>query len=259
MTASSSSRKRGRPAGTAKPSQPCGECHREGGRRYRVGELRVCSTCKSRHDRRSKNICDVRGCSGTVSLGKNREKRYCRSHEDRYLTDNPDRTASAIAYLGQAIIDLGNGCWEYVGADNRDYGTIRPQVWCDGIRWYVARFLYIRFFGPHKGGLELHHLCGRGTCVNPAHLRPLGPVTNKSIESKAWKWAWQRIVTKWSIGRLPRIPSDRNRAVELSEFTAGIPVRSILRRDRSEGTRPPTFTFAQLLKAGRARMRIRLR
>lgn len=259
MTASPSSRRRGRPAGTGKPSQPCGECHREGGRRYRVGELRVCSTCKSRHDRQSKNICDVRGCSGTVSLGKNREQSYCRSHEDRYLTDNPDGTASAITYLGQAIVDLGNGCWEYVGADNRDHGTDRPQVWCAGLRWYVARFLYIRFFGPHKGGLELHHLCGRGTCVNPAHLRPLGPVTNKGIESKAWKWAWQRTVTKWSIGHSPRIPSDPDRAVELSEFTTGIPVRPILRRDRTEGTRPPTFTLAQLLKAGRARMRLRLR
>lgn len=256
MTASSPSRRRGRPAGTAKQSQPCDECQREAGRRYRVGELRVCSTCKSRHDRRSKNICDVPGCSGTVRLGKNRDKSYCRSHEDRYLTDNSKGTASALAYLGQAIIDLGNKCWEYVGADNRDHGTDRPQVWCDGLRWYVARFLYVRFFGPHKGGLELHHLCGRGTCVNPAHLRPIGPVTNKGIESKAWKWAWQRTVTKWRIAHEPRIPSAPERAVEFSEFTAGIPVHSILRRDRTGTSGPLTFTLAQLLKSGRARMRL---
>lgn len=204
----------------AKPPTPCGECQREGGRRYRLGELRVCSSCKSRHDRRFKDICDVRGCSGVVRFGTNRPNRWCRSHEDRYQAEDIEETTSTIDYLSQAIRDCGDGCWEYVGRRASD--TDRPQIWCNGLRWYVTRFLYVYFHGPHRGGLELHHLCGRGDCVRPEHLMALTRKQNVRIEGQ--KFFGLRRVTAHRMFTQVRIPKDPAMADELSAFTAGIPL-----------------------------------
>lgn len=222
MTASSEAR-RGRPS---KPPRQCESDQCENSGRYNIVDkdekFFVCSTCKSRHDRQSKNICDVRGCSGVVRFGKNRERRYCRSHEGHYQTDNIAELTSTLDYLGQAIRDRGNGCWEYVGRDNRDEGTDRPQVWCDGLRWYVTRFLYVYFYGTHKGRLELHHLCGRGDCVRPGHLMALTRKRNAEVEGR--KFFGLRRYTLHKMFQKERTPKDPAKAVELAEFTTGIPL-----------------------------------
>lgn len=246
-----SGKKRGRPS---KPPRPCGlkDCPNNG--RYYIdvaGERTfVCSTHKSAHVRARKRPCSVSGCNGTVRIGKNRNPRYCRSHEDRYLSNNAVATDATLKYLQQAIVDLGNGCWHYVGADNRDRGTKRPQIWCDGLRWYVSRFLYIRFFGPHKGNLELHHLCGRGTCVNPAHLTPVGAVRNRNIEGRSWYWTWQRVYSNWRISIEPNSPNDPVSSAELAEFQRKIPIRPVLRRNIKGPLKVETQSFAELRRSG---------
>lgn len=202
----------------------------------------VCSKCRSRHDRRSKNICDVRGCSGVVRIGTNRPNRWCRSHEDLYMTSNPDEAASTIRYLGSEIESIGNGCWQYVGRDNREAGTTRPVIWNDGLRYYVSRYLYVHFHGPHKGGRELHHRCGNSWCVRPGHLDPITPKANMRIERKVW--TWMRVLDKWLVKANPTQPTNPAKAAELSEFTAGL--RQAPER-RGQG-----FTLAQLFRRGRA-------
>lgn len=185
-----------------------------------------------------------------IRFGKNRPNRWCRSHESLYMTEDIDEMTSTTSYLAQAIVEVNNGCWSYVGADAQsNITTNHPQVWCNGLRWYVSRYMFIRFFGAHRGGLELHHRCGNGWCVRPDHLVPIGHVQNMKIERKKWSVTWRRVVDKWLVSHNPRTPDDPVKANELSLFAAGVPVAN---QRRGHG-----YTMAQMLSQGRTRIRLR--
>lgn len=129
--------------------------------------------------RQQSGLCSVRGCDGVVRLGKKRARRYCRSHEDRYLADAPKRRDAALAELARRIThdDLGGiHCWMV------DANVNRPTVEVDGLRWVAVRLLWSMFYGPHRGGLELHHVCGHGWCLNPSHCWPVTSKLNLEIE-----------------------------------------------------------------------------
>lgn len=164
------------------------------GRRY-IGDHLVCETCRSRWQRRQDGQCSVRGCTGPVRLGTKRTRRYCRSHEDRYLTNKPKRTEAALAEVAGRIThdNIGSiNCWMIDG----DIG--RPNVKVDGLRWRVVRFLWTVFYGTHHGNLELHHVCGNGWCVNPSHCWPVGRKLNKQIEQHLDTYRGKNFVARFA-------------------------------------------------------------
>lgn len=171
-----SPRRRGRPRKDKRPCQIDG-C-RNVGSRYIEGRF-VCETHRSQYRRSQPNVCSIPECSGTVRLGTKRKRRYCRSHEDHYLLDAPKRRDAALAEAARRIgIDnVGDiHCWMEVGEVGR------ADIGVDGLRWKLIRFLWTVFYGPHRGGLELHHVCGNGWCLNPSHCWPLTGPQNLEIE-----------------------------------------------------------------------------
>lgn len=71
-------------------------------------------------------------------------------------------------------VDEKTGCWIWTATlDSAGYG--RFSVF--GTQEKAHRFAYSWFVGPlpgwemdDPGRMELHHICGRRRCVNPAHL-----------------------------------------------------------------------------------------
>lgn len=56
------------------------------------------------------------------------------------------------------------------------YGRLRVGSLTDGSRRtvYVHRLAYELWVGPIPDGFDVHHLCGRRDCFNPAHLELMG-------------------------------------------------------------------------------------
>lgn len=67
------------------------------------------------------------------------------------------------------------GCWLWKGALSAGYGTvgIAPQI-----SRSAHRLAYIAFVGPIPKGLEIDHLCGIPSCINPEHLEPVTRAEN---------------------------------------------------------------------------------
>jgi hypothetical protein len=78
----------------------------------------------------------------------------------------PNRLGNTVA---DSICDTGF-CWEWTGSLMTDgYGQK-----CHGGRYVAAhRLVYEALVGPVPEGLELDHLCGNPSCVNPDHLEPV--------------------------------------------------------------------------------------
>lgn len=107
---------------------------------------------------------------------------YCRKHEPDYLqgVDMKERIAEFVA---QVQPDPVTGCWYWRGSTT---GNRRGRFKAGGITWLPYRFAFAAFFGGHKNGTELSHLCGgggpgngRGSCCNPAHLLPTGKTLHR--------------------------------------------------------------------------------
>lgn len=76
--------------------------------------------------------------------------------------------------LGNAIINLETGCWEWTGTRNpKGYGMLRTG---GRRRQLVHRVSYEMTYGPIPEGLQIDHLCRVRNCLNPAHLEA---VTNQ--------------------------------------------------------------------------------
>lgn len=68
----------------------------------------------------------------------------------------------------QEPFDAHNDCWEWKGARSRGYGAFKADH-----RVPAHRFAYEQFYGPIPQRTELHHICEKRECVNPAHLQPV--------------------------------------------------------------------------------------
>lgn len=63
-----------------------------------------------------------------------------------------------------------SGCWLWTSAlNNRGYG----RFGLEGKMRLAHRLSYETFVGTIPAGLDLDHLCGVRSCVNPAHLEPV--------------------------------------------------------------------------------------
>lgn len=81
---------------------------------------------------------------------------FIKGHSSRKLT--PDYIVTA------------DGCWIWQKAKTRlGHGHLmRDRTWRMAYRDY-----YESFVGPIPAEIELHHLCGEPSCVNPEHLKPV--------------------------------------------------------------------------------------
>src|SRR5699024_12091700 len=55
----------------------------------------------------------------------------------------------------------------------------RPTIVSAGLKWQVVRLLRTYFFGGHRGGLELGHICHNPHCVHPGHVSPISGAKNR--------------------------------------------------------------------------------
>lgn len=184
--------RRGRPR---KDKTPCSIDGCEKISTRNVNGARVCETHRMQSYRQQPGLCSVRGCDGPVHLGKKRSRRYCRSHEDRYLTDAPKRRDGALAELAQRITfdNIGKlNCWMEAG----ELGRATIEV--NGLRWVAIRYLWTVFYGPHRGGLQLHHVCGNGWCLNPSHCEPTTGTMNQEIEDHLDEYGGEKFLAHFA-------------------------------------------------------------
>lgn len=88
----------------------------------------------------------------------------------------------------RVVVDETTGCWNWAKAIHpTGYATVKRG----GISQVAHRFVYELLVGPISEGLELDHrchtddqtcaggkTCKHRSCVNPAHLEPVDPLTN---------------------------------------------------------------------------------
>lgn len=199
-----------------------GTCTSEGcgnnGRRYIEGRY-VCDTCRSRHYRKGKKACTLEGCHGFVKFGASRTRRYCRRHEQGYMSDRAEQTQATLEHLTRVVTIRNNGCWQYM----EDWGALadRPTISSGGLKWLVLRWLYVWYYNGHEGHLELHHVCGNRWCVHPGHVTPVTGPRNRAIEHPLNEDDYLDVVLEAvDIGSAPIWPTDPAKAAGLDWFAA---------------------------------------
>lgn len=125
-------------------------------------------------------ICTIEGCVRAVH-----GRGLCGSHHQRWLrTGDPQADKPLRQRFGELLerleenLLIGDGCWTWLGGYNgrgRARMTVEPNRMA-----YVYRVLYELLIGPIPEGLQLDHLCGDRSCVNPAHLEPVEPAENRA-------------------------------------------------------------------------------
>lgn len=77
-----------------------------------------------------------------------------------------------------------NGCWLWTAARQSSNGYGRFGI-SRGIVRFAHRVVWEMERGPIPDGYEIDHLCRNTSCVNPDHLEPVPPRTNKR-RSLSW-------------------------------------------------------------------------
>lgn len=112
------------------------------------------------------------GCGEKAPLAERTDARHgwVKGEPSRYRRGHNTRL-SPVEY----IVDDESGCWLWQRAKyDTGYGVMRVA----GRLVHAHRVLYERHIGPIPVGLELDHLCGVRSCVNPEHLEPVTHAEN---------------------------------------------------------------------------------
>lgn len=75
----------------------------------------------------------------------------------------------AIERFLEKISVADNGCWEWLGAKSRGYGTLR----LNNKTILAHRFIYEYYNGSICPDLTIDHLCRNRACCNPLHLEQI--------------------------------------------------------------------------------------
>lgn len=77
-------------------------------------------------------------------------------------------------------VDPDTGCWLWKASlGTKGYG----QLYVNSRPIGAHRASYIAHVGPIPDGLHVDHICGRKTCVNPAHLQAITAEENVKLQS----------------------------------------------------------------------------
>ena len=86
-------------------------------------------------------------------------------------------------FMPKSIEDPETRCWVWIAARNpKGYGRFHTGLWRPTgtpILVMAHRWSYEHFIGPIPKGLQIDHVCGNTSCVNPLHLEPVTDKENK--------------------------------------------------------------------------------
>jgi hypothetical protein len=116
--------------------------------------------------------------------------------------------------------------WEGNAARN-GYGQFRLNG-RQGPNIYVHRIAYEAEYGPIPLGLEVHHLCGVRTCINPQHMKLLTKAEHARLHQAGRPrrtWApeehplWPQILEEIRSGTLSRLGAARRLRIRYYALT----------------------------------------
>ena len=81
-------------------------------------------------------------------------------------------------FMDKVFPEPNSGCWLWGGALARGYGEFQIGTHKKTRQIGAHRFSYQMHVGPIPEGLDLDHLCGVRSCVNPGHLEPVTRAEN---------------------------------------------------------------------------------
>lgn len=107
--------------------------------------------------------------------------RYCVMHRTRLkrwgsLDGTSPKTPEHYAILSRVI--RTEGCWKWDGYHATECGYAVWQGAAGNRRRAVHRIIYSYYYGDIPDGLQIDHMCGNRSCINPEHLRALTPKGN---------------------------------------------------------------------------------
>lgn len=172
----------------------------------------VCRTCYEKLRRQGVvghiPRCSVADCEKLVQARGLCSMHYWRTRNRGELGDAERFRRPPIERFNERYTAEPDGCWTWTG-------TVTPGGYglfgASGKNKYAHRFAYEHHVGPIPEGLEIDHLCGNPSCVNPDHLEPVTPRENTLRSRGVSAKLAQRTVCDKCGGELTPVAGPRRR------------------------------------------------